>query len=100
VALSKIKPRDSLRCRWNRNEADALHERDRLIKLHLLDLCQGGGRDRLHRLGALLIESNEVLMKARVVPRRSATGEVEFVGAGRKTVDIQQIKERFESWVS
>ncbi len=40
--------------------------------------------------------SNEALVKAKVVPRRNADGSVEFVGDGRKTADIQQIRERFD----
>lgn len=40
-------------------------------------------------------DSNEVLVKAKVRPRRNAKGDVEFVGDGRKTVDAQQIRERF-----
>jgi hypothetical protein len=39
--------------------------------------------------------SNEALLKAKVVPRRNAQGNVEFVGEGKKTVDVQQIRERF-----
>jgi hypothetical protein len=41
--------------------------------------------------------SNEALLKATIVPRRSVTGAVEFVGDGRKTVDVQQIRERFNA---
>ncbi|HYN15719.1 MAG TPA: hypothetical protein VES66_08035 [Terriglobales bacterium] len=40
--------------------------------------------------------SNEALVKAKIVPRRDAQGNVEFVGHGRKTVDVQQIRERFD----
>jgi hypothetical protein len=40
--------------------------------------------------------SNEVLVKARIAPTRNAKGNVEFVGEGKKTVEVQQIKERFE----
>jgi len=39
--------------------------------------------------------SNEVLIKAKVVPKINAQGNVDFVGDGRKTVDVQQITERF-----
>jgi hypothetical protein len=39
--------------------------------------------------------SNEALLKAKVMPRRNVAGAVEFVGDGKKTVDIQQIRERF-----
>jgi len=41
--------------------------------------------------------SNEVLVKAKGVPKRNAQGNVEFVGDGRKTVDVQQIRERFDA---
>ncbi len=41
--------------------------------------------------------SNEALLKAKVVPRRNAQGNVEFVGGGTKTADTQQIRERFDS---
>lgn len=40
--------------------------------------------------------SNEVLLKAKIVPRRSAQGKLEFVGVGTKTVDTRQIEERFK----
>lgn len=39
--------------------------------------------------------SDEVLVKAKVLPIRDAQGNVEFVGSGRKTADVQQIRERF-----
>lgn len=39
--------------------------------------------------------SNESLLKVRVPPQINAAGIVEFVGKGKKTVDVQQ--ERFES---
>jgi len=41
-------------------------------------------------------ESDEVLVKAKIVPRQSDDGELEFVGVGEKTLDVQQIKERFD----
>ena len=40
-------------------------------------------------------DSDEVLIKQRISPRQSH-GEVTFVGSGKKTVDVQQIRERFE----
>jgi DNA-directed RNA polymerase subunit M/transcription elongation factor TFIIS len=40
--------------------------------------------------------SNEVLLKQRMLPRFSKE-QLYFVGQGKKTVDVQQIKERFES---
>lgn len=41
--------------------------------------------------------SSEVLLKARIRPERDAQGNLHFVGAGKKTVDVQQIHERFDS---
>lgn len=43
------------------------------------------------------VGSNEALLKAKIVPTRNPKGSVEFVGEGKKTVDVQQIKERFAS---
>ena len=40
--------------------------------------------------------TKDVLMKAQVVPRQEADGKVSFVGKGKKTVDVRQIKERFK----
>ena len=39
--------------------------------------------------------SDEALVKAKIVPKRNAQGIVEFFGGGKKTVDVQQIRERF-----
>ena len=39
--------------------------------------------------------SNEALVKAKISPTRDAHGNVVFVGVGKKTVDVQQIRERF-----
>jgi len=41
--------------------------------------------------------SKEALVKATVVPVKGTSGKVLFEGAGRKTVDISQIKQRFEN---
>jgi len=41
--------------------------------------------------------SNDALMMARIIPARDSSGNVVFVGEGKKTADTQQIKERFES---
>jgi len=41
-------------------------------------------------------DSDEVLVKSKIVPALDADGEVVFVGSGTKTADTQQIKERFE----
>lgn len=40
-------------------------------------------------------ETNDVLMMAKIVPIRDSRGIV-FVGQGKKTADVQQIRERFE----
>ena len=52
-------------------------------------------KEKLHRLSPQ--GSNEVLIKQHILPRLGANGEVIFVGEGRKTVDVMQIKERFDS---
>jgi hypothetical protein len=39
--------------------------------------------------------SNDVLVKAQIRPELGASGEIVFVGLGKKTVDVNQIKERF-----
>lgn len=41
--------------------------------------------------------SDEALIKQRVLPQLDATGAVNWVGKGGKTVDVQNIKERFNS---
>lgn len=51
-----------------------------------------------HKLSALSPKnSDEVLIKQRVLPKKDSTGQIVWSGKGRKTVDVQQIKERFES---
>jgi hypothetical protein len=40
--------------------------------------------------------SDDVLIKAKIVPSRDAHDKVVFIGSGKKTVDTQQIRERFE----
>ena len=47
-------------------------------------------KEALRRVG-----SDEVLLKARIIPRRNAAGTIQFFGEGKKTVDIQQIRDRF-----
>lgn len=42
-------------------------------------------------------DSDEVLIKERIRPSRDTDGSVSFRGEGRKTVDVQAIKERFKS---
>ena len=43
------------------------------------------------------IDSNEVLIKEKILPVRSSDGSIKFIGRGKKTVDISQIKERFKN---
>jgi hypothetical protein len=43
------------------------------------------------------VDSDESLIKQRVLPEIDATGAVRWIGKGKKTVDVQNIKERFES---
>ena len=40
-------------------------------------------------------DSNDVLLKAQMRPEMNSSGQLTFVGVGKKTVDIGQIKERF-----
>lgn len=42
-------------------------------------------------------DSDESLIKQRVLPEIDATGAVRWIGKGNKTVDVQNIKERFKS---
>lgn len=42
-------------------------------------------------------DSNEVLIKQRVLPEVDVNGQVVYKGKGKKTVDVQQIEERFSS---
>jgi hypothetical protein len=39
--------------------------------------------------------SNEALLKQRIGPTRDPSGTISFVGKGKNTVDVQEIKERF-----
>ena len=41
--------------------------------------------------------SDEVLIKQKLLPTQNSSGEIVWVGKGAKTVDVQQIKERFKS---
>lgn len=51
-----------------------------------------------HKLSVLSPEnSDEVLIKQRVLPKKDPTGIIVWEGKGKKTVDVYQIKERFES---
>ena len=40
--------------------------------------------------------SSDALIKAKIIPVRDKAGVITFVGKGKKTVDVQQIRERFE----
>jgi DNA-directed RNA polymerase subunit RPC12/RpoP len=42
-------------------------------------------------------DTDEVLLKEKLQPSLDANGKLSFVGVGRKTVDVQQIKERFKA---
>lgn len=51
-----------------------------------------------HRLYLLSPENtNEALLKKRVIPQFDTSGELIWVGEGKNTVDMHQIKERFDS---
>ncbi len=41
--------------------------------------------------------TDDVLIKKRALPKRVPGGGIMFVGDGRNTVDVQEIKERFKS---
>ena len=42
-------------------------------------------------------DSDEVLIKQKILPKLNDDGSVVFLGSGKKTVDVQLIKERFGS---
>jgi hypothetical protein len=42
-------------------------------------------------------DSNDVLIMSKILPAPDANGQIVFLGEGRKTVDTQQIRERFET---
>jgi hypothetical protein len=52
-------------------------------------------KEKLRRLSPS--SSDEVLLKKNIRPTRGAGGGVTFQGEGKKTVDVQEIKERFKS---
>jgi DNA-directed RNA polymerase subunit RPC12/RpoP len=54
-----------------------------LLKARLVELSPAG--------------SDEVLLKQRIKPRRAPAGQLEFVGAGKKTVELDAIRERLEA---
>ena len=51
-----------------------------------------------HKLSMLSPDnSDEVLIKQRVLPKKDLNGQITWAGKGKKTVDVQQIEERFKS---
>jgi len=52
-------------------------------------------KERLHELSPP--GSNEVLVKQRIHPRQDPSGKIVFLGTGKKTVDVNDIRERFAS---
>jgi hypothetical protein len=52
-------------------------------------------KEKLRRLSPA--SSEEVLLKQRIIPSMDAGGNLRFKGEGNKTVDIQEIKNRFKS---
>lgn len=63
----------------------------RNIQAGILLLC----KERLRVLSPQ--QSDEVLLKQTVLPVHTTNGEITFVGKGKKTLDQNQIKERFRS---
>jgi len=52
-------------------------------------------KEKLRRLSPA--GSDEVLIKQKILPQIDESGQIVFVGQGRKTVDVQGIKERLSS---
>jgi len=52
-------------------------------------------KEALRRLSPT--NSDGALIKAKILPKRDTQGHIFFVGDGKKTVDVQQIRERFLS---
>lgn len=52
-------------------------------------------KERLRELSPT--NSDEVLIKQQIHPKRDASGALVFLGSGKKTVDVRQIRERFTS---
>ncbi len=50
-------------------------------------------KEKLRRLSPP--NSDDALVKQRIIPTKDAAGAIVFVGKGKNTVDIQEIKERF-----
>lgn len=88
-----------------------LHNAVQAIQLGIEDYCSGTHARLLSAVrnihaGVLLLYkealrrlspagSNEVLIKAKIVPTLDSNGNISFVGKGKKTADVQQIRERF-----
>lgn len=51
-------------------------------------------KEKLRRLSP---NGSDLLIKAKLKPIQDTHGNIVFEGCGRKTVDVQQIEERFES---
>jgi hypothetical protein len=52
-------------------------------------------KEKLRRLSPP--NSDEVLIKEKILPKRDTNGKIIFVGKGKKTVNTEQIRARFES---
>ncbi len=52
-------------------------------------------KEKLRRLSPS--NSDEVLIKDKILPKLDANRKIIFVGKGKKTVNTEQIKDRFES---
>jgi hypothetical protein len=51
-----------------------------------------------HKLSELSSpESDEALIKQSVLPEKDGSGDIRWIGKGKKTVDVQTIKDRFQS---
>src|ERR1700735_1321659 len=73
------------------NEHDRLLSAVRNIHAGILLLY----KEKLRRLSPS--STNEALIKADIFPTKDQNGAVVFVGRGKRTVDVQQIKARFKS---
>lgn len=52
-------------------------------------------KEKLRRLSH--VDSDEVLIKAKITVKLDENGEITFVGEGKKTVDVNEIRNRFKS---
>jgi len=73
------------------NDDRRVHAAIRNLHAGILLLC----KVKLQRLSPA--GSDEVLLKQKVDPHRSANGEITWMGTGKKTVDQHAIKERFKT---